>query len=897
VIPRERTGSKTNRSPRKMTKAARLILLLLLAPLAAHGEEVNQFESFRRAASLGLEPLLVSVFGNDSVLAVIDSLPAGQILRFDTDGDGTIDALAWREGRMRVAALDEDHDLRAGDLRPDDDNDCVLADVDADGILDRVVDAVDLDGDGDADRQDLYEISPGPLGVSGVGITTVMDLDDDNRFLSLTDYTYHANRDQWQSDFDGNVCLVAGERDETSDRWSSSMENPFCFYDDDGDGLSDEALRLEGSDLFIRSMRWSFDADGDATADNPRDYDFSLTATGRIRAPRALADSVVLRDGGVLRFVSWRGARAFARWGLWDSVLLVWDEDDHNTAPFSETPERERWEGVIAEGYVGFPQIGGPNCGRVNKRYELDRDGSGRLGLYWTDVDDRIHLHGAERGEILVHLPAEPAIQRAVRMTDGNGNGFFDTWTYSMELSGIGERTVALRNEAPRVLPLESAAIRSFWRKHLPAARNRSRWDLEQLEQVKGPDTRSAIRHWWLEARDRNDPLTVRAQTSVELERLLYDLALWDAGGGFLARGMEEGKPGDVWRLDCPIRGEFPPREQGVVLDVTDLPGGKNEELLLTSLVEMSTDSVRIAGQPEDWDGDQRPDLLYFPAELPAGGARPGSPSPQTAWKPAITVDPPCPLPRRETTRVDPFFATGIAFESLPIAYRTYDGRLDLFIKRGTGNLFLKLDLGNYHRPQSWGMDALDIGDGPGLGGLYAQGGDGGWRPLFGRDALREQRVIATGPSRAVVRVVLGSGDITLARTWMLAGDERAILETMQADLPAAIDSLIVAVALPALDDRGALPRMRGVWSYGSSAPGAGKIGLAGALFTDMPLETISIDGMPALRFALRDSEPVSLGWVGGGEAYGESSPDTWREQAAVHLRVRGDRDRHCLPE
>lgn len=865
------------------------VVLLVLAPATAAADQITQFDSFRRAASLGLEPLLVHVFADDSVTARIDSLAPSEVLRFDTDGDGVIDALAWREGTIRVAALDEDHDLKSADSRPDRDNDCYLADLEPDGVLDRAVDYLDLDGDGDADRQDLYEISPGSLGVQGLGITSVMDLDDDNRFLALTDYGYHANRDQWRSDFDGNTCLVAGERDESTGRWVSGMENPFCFYDDDGDGLTDEALRLEGTDLLIRSMRWSFDADGDADPQNPRDYDFSLTATGEVRAPAAFADSIVLRDHRAIHFVSWNWAREFVRWGFWNSALLVWDETDQNTAPSSEDPDRERWEGVIAEAYAGMPQIGGPATGRINKRYEIDRDASGRLGLYWTDVDDRVHLFGAEQGDFQILIPASPPIRREVKMADADGNGFFDAWTYSAQSLVIGERKVEIKDEAPRLVPLDGTAIRTLWRRLLPAARNRSRWELEPFEEGRSLAERSPIRRWWLAGRDRNDPLVVRAQGSMETERFLYDVSLWEVGGGFLARGPEPGKPGARWRIDCPAE-PSPSTLAGpsLLIDPGGLDPDKRKELLPLCLVELERGGNRVSGQVEDWDADLIADLLYFP------GAPPDTASGRGML--TIEIDPPHPVMRGETVRVDPFFATGIAFESEPIAFWTYDGRLDLFIKRRSGGLILRRKIGDYHVSQPWGMDALEIGSGPGLGGLFAAGQAGEWQPLFGSGIVREQRVIAPGPKRTVVRVVLAAGDVTATRTWILDGGDRAILEMLQVDLPAGTDSTQMAVALQPLQESGRLAALSGLWTFGDSAPGAGAIGLAGALLDGRPAEAIPLAGTTALRFTLRASEQATLGWVAGGEAYGESSAERWAKQAADLLKARKNRNVTCHP-
>ncbi len=765
------------------TRSLVYIIFCLSIPGAriARADADAGFEAFRRAASLGLGQVLAATFANDSVLAAIDALPEDGTIRFDLNGDGVDDALAWREGTARVVGIDEDGDLAAGEQRPDDDNDCIIADIGGDGIPDRVVDRADGNDDGIADWEAIYEITTGALGAPGVGVLVYYDLDRDGRMFHLTDYDYHANRDMWQSDFAGDACFLAGWRDEATGRWTSAYENPFCFYDDDGDGATDEALRLEGNDLRIESLRWSFDADGDGI-DHP-DYDFSLTAIGPSHAPPSLADSLVLRDGGVLRFVAWNRARDFARWALWRSILLVWDEDDANVAPFSETPDRERWEGVIAMPYKGFPSVGGPDCGRVNKRYEIDRDGSGRLGLYFSTVDDRIHLRGAEEGEIDIVLPANPAIQRQVHTQDADGNGYLDTWAYS---GGSHDRAIRLLDEGVRLLPLDLAPLRGFWRRALGAARDRSKWNAEQIERSIPQRIPNRVRSWWNEARDRHDPLILRAGRSEETERFIFDTLLWETGGGFLALNPDEPPPANA----------------------------------------------------------------------------------------------PPPL-RPATTRVDPYFGTGIAFESLSIAYRTYDGRIDVFSKRRR-QLILRGDLGDYHRPQPWGIDALDVGDGPGLGGLHAFA-SGTWNPLFGADALRGQRVVTDTPDRAVIEIDLRNGPGSVRRRWSIAGAGPVIEEK----LIALAEPAAMGVAIPRLEEAGVSADSLMIWSYGVSASGAGAIGLAGAVESRRPHKLIAIDGNPAIGFDAAPGDTVRLRWVAGGAVYGDSSAASWSARAAALLGVR----------
>jgi hypothetical protein len=756
------------------------IIVSATAAAAAATEDEAGFEAFRRAASLGFEPVLAKVFANDSVLAAIDALSETGVLRLDLDDDGRIDALAWREGTTRVVGIDEDGDLEATATRTDDDSDCVIADLGLDGIPDRAVDRGDPDHDGIADWEAVYEITRGALGSAGVGVLVYLNIDHGPRMFHLTDYGYHANRDMWDSDFGGNAAFVAGRRDETTGKWTSAFENPFCFYDNDADGVTDEALRLEGEDLCVTSLRWSFDADGDGV-DHP-DYDFSLTAIGPSVAPAVLADSLILRDGRALRFVAWNRARDFARWALWRSILLVWDEDDSNVAPVSTTPDRERWEGVIASPYRGFPGVGGPDCGRANKRYEIDQDGSGRLGIYFSSVDDRIHLRGAEEGEIDILLPGEPSIQRHVGMQDADGDGYFDSWSYS---GGPHDRSIRLRNEGVRSIDLDARILRGFWRDALARARDRSRWNGDQLERSMVRTTPDPVRKWWMEARERNEPFVVRAGRSAEADRFIHDVLLWEAGGGFLAL-----------------------------------------------------------------DPDESPDPDAPPPIAPA------------------------------VVRVDPYFGRSIAFESLPIAYRTYDGRIDVFVKHRR-QLILRGNLGDYHHPQAWGMDALDVGSGPGLGGLYILDGNA-WKPVFGSNAVTEQRVVEERSDRVAVAVALRSGSAMVHRLWSITGDTPVIEERFTTDSGAAT----FGVALAGLAESGASRDSLLIWSFGASASNSERIGLAGAITRDHRHALTHIDGSPAISFSATPGDTVRLRWVAGGTSYGDSTAAAWVSTAAKLLSI-----------
>jgi hypothetical protein len=530
---------------RCLAAAAVLIgaLLSVATGVRAQPDEM-QFEVFRRVASLGLEPYLPHVFANDDVLASIDSLQPGSILTLDFDGKGGIDATAWREDGARIVATGRLEGLPDPSAPPA--NVTIIVDADSDGLPDHVAAYKDTNGDGKSDVQELYELRSGELSPRGIGVRVGFDFDGGGLPLHTTTYAYSPPRDMWQSRFDGDVLFVAGRRDDATGVWASAYENPFCFYDDDGDGRADEALRFEGEDLRVTSIRWSFDVDRSPTSTGRPAYDFSITAVGSLRAPESQADSIRLLDGGTLRYVSWSKARNLVRSVRWRAALLVWNEDGRNTDATPGQPERERWEGVIGETFRGFPQIGGPACGLSNKRYELDADGSGRLQVYFSRVDGRIHLLGAEIGQFDIRLPGTPPLARTVTTSDADQDGYLDTWSWSSD-PDHGSRSVVPSDPVPPSLPLDAIVLRRFWRDALRSSLEEACAAVAELGSRDLSMLAEDSRHWWIAARDSMARLgegvppcaSGGAPRNMQAERLTLDAMLWEIGGGFRALGSD----------------------------------------------------------------------------------------------------------------------------------------------------------------------------------------------------------------------------------------------------------------------------------------------------------------------------------------------------------------------
>ncbi|MDM7914089.1 MAG: DUF4861 family protein, partial [Candidatus Eisenbacteria bacterium] len=401
-----------------------------------------------------------------------------------------------------------------------------------------------------------------------------------------------------------------------------------------------------------------------------------------------------------------------------------------------------------------------------------------------------------------------------------------------------------------------------------------------------------------------------------------------EMGGGFLASEARPARPASAFDVEiaAPAAAEDSP-ETAMTIAIADVPGAARAILDPWSRIEaipvadrgdrivghdrthrrddrthrrddpIPGDQDRIAGQPEDYDGDGQVDLLYFPHVVPPDDAEPPG-------RLRIEIDPARPLPLPEGTRVDPFLGRSIAIESAAAAFRTYDGKVDLLAKRAP-RLILKGDLGNVHEMRSWGIDPLDIGDGPGIGGPYvrtfrAQDAHAQeWIPMFGSDAVLGARVLVAGPLRSVVEVQLARGQTRARRRLEMRSGSPVLREEFVLEAP---DSILVAFALPPLEVHGTMEasgdgQPGAIWSFGVSAPGAGALGLAGAGGRDLsPARAEEPDGArsagaspePALKRVARRGEPIRLLWVAGGEISGDSSAAAWTTRATALLRDPG---------
>ncbi|MCB9462111.1 MAG: hypothetical protein H6682_00265 [Candidatus Eisenbacteria bacterium] len=429
--------------------------------------------NYRLVTVLGLDSLIPAVFAESSARDVFRgaSVEPGAVAPLGPDyvpvrmtlnqGDGGLRTVwVWRDGVDLIAAIDENGDGQGETSAPDQIDDCYVVDYDANGTVDRVVDWVDVDGDGLADRQILYTLY-GPGGNGGAAMTcfVIEQSDSERGFWHLDRWEYRQLQCQWECDFSGDSYFTWGRYEERKGRWISYIENPFSFYDADGDGITEEALQLSGDGSAIPVARWSFDSDGDARPGAEHDYDLSITAVGSARVPASHMDVVELR-GGPMLVASPRHARDWMRETKWPRAVLVMDENDRNVDP-RDPLARERWEGVIAEAPSGFPSLGGPACGWLNKRYESFRGSPRLLGLYRSRVDGRIHLRGADVGDLLIDRDDDGVADAHLRTEDQDGDGFFDTWSLDIDGDGTFESVVHYPDGEVELIAVDCRSIQA----------------------------------------------------------------------------------------------------------------------------------------------------------------------------------------------------------------------------------------------------------------------------------------------------------------------------------------------------------------------------------------------------------------------------------------------------
>lgn len=626
-----------------------------------------------------LDPTMVEKVKNDK---------PGKRHYVDTDNDGRPDEVWFidtdprhndRNRPILVRVIDENNNLEYG-KEPDKHGDLWVADWNADGLVDAVIGYEDTDGDGDVDHMGMYFVDQ----KNGLRVWWFIDDGDDNLLGYDVDYIYYQIPCQDHTHFGGDESLISMYFDQATKEWVPFWENPFLFYDSDNDGITEEVVRIEGEGDIMRFLRWSFNVN--PVEGELRNYDVGITACApgwdeekdresdfSLRLGKDQTESFELRGFPTGQVVKRSTARESLKSINWARVLMTWDENDLNTAWDRPGDKIERWEGIISAGVKDpgyyMPQVGGPDCGPYNKRYELVLEPSGANEFYFHPADHRIHIKGSDRTWINVDYNGDLQTDMFYRWLDTDNDGVVDRleidldgdqktddW-YDLYVKGVQDikwnfydlnekRAPVLRDEPEKKYNLTQALFSALGKRNI--AYEDSIWLFIENKFTGG---------------GYSDDLAERLLKSDE--SILYYLTLVQDRAIYALKNSDP-KNSNFWKR-------------------FDLARGKGDTRKMTRLINKQYRTGKTAVKFDHWIQQLREE----------------EDKPKTAWR-------------------DDWFPPNWGWESEQAAFRFYDGHFDLFGKRVDTLIYPRIHEGkSYHFDQNkWGMDILHVGQSSGIGGL-----------------------------------------------------------------------------------------------------------------------------------------------------------------------------------
>jgi hypothetical protein len=360
-----------------------------------------------------------------------------KIESYTAESGEKVEVLVW------VIDDDGDESLKSGG---DFHDDCYVYDLNRDGLVDILVDYADENGDGQADFMEIRLFERGQL------VRAYFGYDFENigeifKFKTPMDLI----SEKFSQNLSGNKLYFKNVFNPLSGTWSPAETCPLASFDLNQDGLSDLVVRFnlqpsssdttrkqlpesfeswsrEMSDLLIQSLELSFDVDRANNQEKPFHYDLGLNLDGRLkydfehhplyslkrRPPQEVCAIAYEKILEVLS--SYRATK----------IGLSWKEYGDQSTTGDSVSRLSEGEGI---GWVWERRpvsTSGQSFQKWNVRREVADGLTSQPELYYSELDQRVHLYGAEEGWLQIGNFAGLPRLAEIRYFDTDKNGFFD---------------------------------------------------------------------------------------------------------------------------------------------------------------------------------------------------------------------------------------------------------------------------------------------------------------------------------------------------------------------------------------------------------------------------------------------------------------------------------------
>ena len=875
-------------------------------------------------------------------VAEVTAAEAGTRIQRDTNGDGVIDELWYLDTAKRhnvepllVIVRDEDGDLAEmgrGDL----DSDLYFWDHNADGTIDVVTDYQDDDGDDDVDQMGIFYDKDWKDEADDITVWWAVDVGDDNRLWFDVNGTYYQALCQWRTHFSGDELFYQFRLTADDTEWLNVFEDPFAFYDFDGDGCSEQVVRICAKGDAVENLRYSIDADDDARGERTHDYDFSVTALppeeGLSPAP-ALTETYTIRGIETHPVLRWDATPEFARNAKWGKAMFIWDEINSNTDEDPDRDPHERWEGLLnhASKHGDFPQVGGPPCSEFNKRVEVAENPVSPLSLYYSEEDRRFHLLGAQYGYLDVDYNLDGQIDAAYTWEDTDADGVFDARKADVDADGAVDFEQILKR-TDKEYPLEFEAIAPLYTHVLEDTLDESQYFSDAALYAVSymqpfPDDIEAIFNYVLNALPqyhpetelgetiRKSPAGLRLYADLIRDRLYlhvrdkfseseqwqgielgYQMGRYALAGAHVLR-LHDGQVSNPMKIGLrPLVTDKEVFEKRCTVQVHGGEGTRDNvpvhidiAALTAQDPEFNPEACRVVDgnlwilprviphQIDTWTMGDVPQLTFL-ADLPADGEK-------TYYLYYTSgIESPPQFPKLTNAVLDtPAY---VAWESDAAAYRMYTGQFDFFgkhesrtIPRVDRLLYPIIDV-NYHEEQAWGMDALHVNKLSGLGGITLYRGEEEipvQSPAGEGHVAFEYRVLGSGPVRSAVEIVATNvfpDDPDAPVTLRCYSYARNDASEVQVKLAEGHTDLDIAPGLMHVSEAPHVDVDAGILAdWGYHGDDIGEIGLAVAVPPSQSVGVERVEGETRLRCAPGEGAAQLRYWILGGWRRGMQYP------------------------